>query len=50
MFSVSDGIMFEGDLGIQEQRMVKQFIERYGRELLDMWETQQFTYLEPVIK
>ncbi|MCD8067878.1 MAG: DUF4160 domain-containing protein [Lachnospiraceae bacterium] len=50
MFSLSDGMMFEGDLDIQEQRMVKQFIERYGRELLDMWETQQFTYLEPVVK
>lgn len=48
MFSLSDGEMFEGDLGNKEQKMVKKFIERYGKELLDMWETQQFKPLPPV--
>lgn len=48
MFSLLDGNMFEGDLGTKEEKAVKIFIERYGKELLDMWETQEFKYLDPV--
>lgn len=48
MFSLSNGEMFEGDLGNKEQKMVQKFIEKYGKELLNMWETQQFTSLPPV--
>lgn len=48
MFSLSDGTMFEGDLGNKEQKAVKKFIERYDEKLLYMWKTQQFEYLEPV--
>ncbi len=48
MFSLSDGEMFEGDLGNKEQKMVQKFIEKYGKELLNMWETQQFKSLPPV--
>lgn len=48
MFSLSDGEMFEGDLGNKEQKMVQKFIAKYGKELLDMWETQQFKFLPPV--
>lgn len=44
MFSLSNGEMFEGDLGNKEQKMV----QRFGKELLDMWETQQFKSLPPV--
>ncbi|MCD7744797.1 MAG: DUF4160 domain-containing protein [Lachnospiraceae bacterium] len=49
MFSLSDGEMFEGDLGSKEQRLVKDFIKKYGKELLDMWETQQFKVLPPLV-
>lgn len=48
MFSLSDGEMFEGDLENKEQKMVQKFIAKYGKELLDMWETQQFKFLPPV--
>lgn len=48
MFLLSDGEMFEGDLGNKEQKMVQKFIAKYGKELLDMWETQQFKFLPPV--
>lgn len=48
MFSLSDGEMFEGDLENKEQKMVQKFIAKYGKELLDMWETQQFKSLPPV--
>ncbi|MCD8076218.1 MAG: DUF4160 domain-containing protein [Lachnospiraceae bacterium] len=48
MFSLPDGIMFEGDLDSKKQKMVKEFINTYGSELLHMWETQQFQYLSPI--
>lgn len=48
MFSLYDGEMFEGDLENKEQKMVQKFIAKYGKELLDMWETQQFKSLPPV--
>lgn len=48
MFSLPDGEMFEGDLGNKEQKLVQKFIAKYGKELIDMWETQQFMFLPPV--
>lgn len=48
MFSLSDGEMFEGDLENKEQKLVQKFIAKYGKELLNMWETQQFMFLPPV--
>lgn len=48
MFSLPDGMMFEGDLENKEQKAVKRFIDTYGTELLSMWETQQFEYLNPI--
>lgn len=48
MFSLSNGEMFEGDLGDKEQKAVKRFIDRYGKELLYMWETSDFKKLDPV--
>lgn len=48
MFSLLDGEMFEGDLSNKEQQAVKKFIDKYGEELLHMWETQQFKTLDPV--
>lgn len=41
-------MMFEGDLENKEQKAVKRFIDTYGTELLSMWETQQFEYLNPI--
>lgn len=40
--------MFEGDLENKEQKLVQKFIAKYGKELLNMWETQQFMFLPPV--
>lgn len=48
MFSLSDGEMFEGDLGNKEQKMVQKFIAEYANELLDMWNTQKFKVLKPI--
>lgn len=49
MFSLSDGEMFEGDIPSKEQRLIKEFVLKYGEELLKMWETQQFFTLEPLV-
>ena len=48
MFSLADGEMFEGDLPAREQKEVQAFLARYGKELLEMWETQQFKKLAPI--
>ena len=48
MFSLSDGEMFEGDIPAKEQKLIKAFVLEYGEELLKMWETQQFSTLEPL--
>ena len=38
--------MFEGDIPTKEQKLIKAFVLKYGEELLNMWETQQFSTLE----
>ena len=48
MFSLSDGEMFEGDIPSKEQKLIRSFALEYKEELLKMWETQQFTTLEPL--
>lgn len=48
MFSLSDGEMFEGDIPNKEQKVIQSFIFKYGKELLDMWNTQKFETLPPV--
>lgn len=48
MFSLSDGEMFEGDIPVKGQQLVKEFIEHYRERLLNMWETQQFEVLPPL--
>lgn len=48
MFSLVDGEMFEGDLPVKGQLMVKEFILFYKDELLEMWETQIFKELMPI--
>ena len=48
MFSLADGEMFEGDIPSKEQKTIQAFISKYGKELMEMWETQQFQTLEPL--
>ena len=48
MFSLSEGEMFEGDIPIKDQQLVKEFIEYYKERLLIMWETQKFEVLSPL--
>lgn len=48
LFSLVDGEMFEGDLPLKEQQMIKEFIQYYRERLLEMWETQKFNVLSPI--
>lgn len=48
IFSVSDGEMYEGDIPIKSQQLVKRFIHKYSEQLMRMWETQNFETLPPI--
>lgn len=48
IFSLVDGLMYEGDIPVKEQRLIKRFVEQYKIQLLEMWETQVFKVLPPV--
>lgn len=48
VFSLSDGVMFEGDLPLKEQSIVKKFVEQNKEKLLLMWKTQEYEVLPPV--
>lgn len=48
VFSLQNGEMFEGDIPLKGQALVKSFIEHYKERLLIMWETQQFEVLPPI--
>ena len=41
--------MFEGDLPIKMQSLVREFINYYREPLIIMWETQAFKMLPPII-
>ena len=49
LFSILDGNMFEGDLPIKMQSLVREFINYYREPLIKMWETQAFKMLPPII-
>ena len=45
MFALEDGDMFEGDVPVKEQRLIKLFIEQNKAQLLEMWKSQNFRVL-----
>jgi len=48
LFALDDGDMFEGDISIREQRMVRDFIIHYRDRLMEMWEQQSYELLPPI--
>ncbi len=48
MFLLESGEMFEGDLSVKHQQLVKNFIVNYKEDLFFMWETQEFKVLLPI--
>jgi len=45
VFAIETMQMLEGDLPPRAQRLVKEWAERYQRDLLDMWRNQSFRQL-----
>ncbi len=48
LFSISDAVMYEGDLPLKVQKEVSRFIRHYRMKLMNMWETQNFEMLAPL--
>lgn len=48
LFSLENGEMFEGDLEKNMRHFVTNFILHYREQLLEMWETQKFSILDPI--
>ena len=42
MFLLSTAEMFEGDIPLKEQALIKNFIEKNREKLQRMWDTQEF--------
>ena len=48
LFALDGGDMFEGDIAIREQRMVRDFIIHYRDRLMEMWEEQSYELLPSI--
>lgn len=48
LFSLEEGEMYEGDIPVKEQKLIKNFILYYKEQLYDMWRTQNFYLLPPI--
>ena len=48
LFSLEEGEMYEGDIPVKEQKLIKKFILHYKEQLYDMWKTQNFYLLPPI--
>ncbi|MBQ3517123.1 MAG: DUF4160 domain-containing protein [Lachnospiraceae bacterium] len=48
LFSIENGEMFEGDLDKKMRSFVTNFILYYREQLIQMWETQKFSTLDPI--
>ena len=47
-FLIADGELWEGEFPKRAKKMVKEFINKYEKELLEMWETEQYVKLEGI--
>jgi hypothetical protein len=45
VYGIETQEMLEGDLPIRAQRLVKEWASQHARELLDMWNRQEFRQL-----
>lgn len=45
-FKIRDGELFYGKFPARASAMVKEFIEKYRSELIQMWESETYTKLE----
>lgn len=45
-FYISNGELYEGSFPSRAKRMVKEFVLKYQKELLEMWETEKYIKLK----
>jgi len=45
-FKISDGGLYNGKFPARASAMVKEFIDKYRSELIQMWESQTYSKLE----
>ena len=45
-FYIKNGEIYEGDFPKRAKKMVKEFVLKYKKELLEMWETEKYVKLE----
>lgn len=45
-FYISDGELYEESLPIRAKKMVKEFVLKYQKELMEMWETEKYIKLK----
>lgn len=48
LFLISNGELYKGDFPSGGRRLVKQFILKYKKELMEMWETGKYKKLPPI--
>lgn len=48
-FSIQTGEIIDGDFPNRAAAMVREWIDGYKAELLEMWETQEFKKLDPLV-
>ena len=47
-FMIENGELMEGEFPPKAKALVKEFIQKYKTELLQMWETEQYKKLPPL--
>ena len=47
-FSIETGEIMEGNFPPKAKALVKEFVQKYRRELLEMWETETYKKLPPL--
>lgn len=47
-FLISTGEIMEGEFPAKATAMVREFIQRYQKELEEMWETEEYVKLPPL--
>ena len=48
-FDIRTGELLEGFFPPKAQTLVKEFIQKYRQELLEMWETEKYRKLPPLV-
>lgn len=48
-FLISTGELMEGEFPAKAKEMVKEFIFKYRKELEEMWETEKYVKLPPLV-